>query len=168
MYLEDAPAVDGSSQPPALLDQSRCRYVPHALGIQVNQTLRIRSSDPTMHNVHFNPDINPAKNFAMAQAGQESTTSFAVPEFIRMKCDVHPWMKAWVGVFDHPYFSVTADEGEFEIKNVPPGTYKLVAWHELFGRQEQTVTVAAAGQPDIAAPAAPVNVDFTFGRQPRS
>jgi plastocyanin len=155
VYLEDGPAVDGASRPAALLDQQHCRYVPHVLGIQVNQALRIRSSDPTMHNVHFNPNVNVARNFAMTQAGQETSTTFAAPEFIKFKCDVHPWMTAWVGVFDHPYFALTQDDGRFEIKNIPPGTYKLVAWHELFGRQEQTVTVGAS----------PVDAQFAFGKQ---
>jgi hypothetical protein len=141
VYLEGAPLTDGSDLEPALLDQVRCSYVPHVLGVQVGQTLRIRSSDPTMHNVHYIPDRNQSRNLSMTQAGQEVPVSFHSAEFIRMKCDVHPWMTAWVGVFDNPFFTVTQHEGSFEIKGIPAGTYKLVAWHELYGRREKSVTV---------------------------
>jgi plastocyanin len=155
VYLEGAPQTDGSDQPACLLDQLHCRYVPHAVGVQVGQTLRIRSSDPTMHNVHFNPDRNRAKNLALTQVGAEVPTKFEYAEFIRMKCDVHPWMTAWVGVFENPFYSVTQDDGAFEIKGVPAGTYTLVAWHELYGRQRQSVTIADDK---------PVEAEFVFGR----
>ncbi|HMB96736.1 MAG TPA: hypothetical protein VKK61_11905, partial [Tepidisphaeraceae bacterium] len=156
VYLDDAPQTDGSQQPPALLDQVHCQYVPHVLGVQVGQTLTIRSSDPTMHNVHFNPQKNPARNLAMTQAGQENPVKFDYAEIIRAKCDVHPWMTAWVGVFDNPFFAITQNDGNFEIKNIPAGTYKLVAWHELYGRQEKSV---------IVADDKPVNLEFVFGQR---
>lgn len=157
VYLEGAPKLNGKSQPIQTLDQVRCRYVPHALGIQMNQPLKLRSSDPTMHNVHYVPGINPAKNFAMTQAGDEIQTKFtAGPEFVRLRCDVHPWMSAWVGVFENPFYSVTGESGSFEIKGIPAGTYKLVAWHELFGRLEQSVTITDG--------AAPLELQFTLGK----
>jgi hypothetical protein len=156
IYLEDAPKTDGSGLDPALLDQERCSYTPHALGIQTNQLLRIRSSDPTMHNVHYTPDKNNARNLSMTQSGQEVPVSFPAAEFIRMKCDVHPWMSAWVGVFDNPFFAVTHHEGSFEIKGIPNGKYKLVAWHELYGRKEQSVTIADNK---------PIEINFSFGSQ---
>jgi plastocyanin len=156
VYLENAPATDGSHQPPALLDQVHCHYVPHVIGVQVGQTLTIRSSDPTMHNVHFICDKNPVRNLAMVQAGQEIPVKFDYAEIVKMKCDVHPWMTAWVGVFDNPFFAVTQDDGSFQIKNIPAGTYKLVALHELYGRAEQTITVADDK---------PADVQFVFGKQ---
>jgi plastocyanin len=154
VFIEGAPRLNGAGQPAALLDQSRCAYVPHALGVQIGQTLNIRSSDPTMHNVHFNPTINAAHNYAMTQVGQEVKTTFSGAEFIRMKCDVHPWMTAWVGVFDNPFYAVTKEDGSFEIKGIPAGNYTLVSWHELYGRQEQSVTIADDK---------PIEMTFSFG-----
>ncbi|HVT88714.1 MAG TPA: hypothetical protein VHD56_07685 [Tepidisphaeraceae bacterium] len=156
VYLEDAPQTDGHGQPAMLLDQVKCQFAPHVLGIQTGQPLRIHSSDPTMHNVHFIPQTNPAKNLAMTQAGAEVAVKFEYAEFIRMKCDVHPWMTAWVGVFENPFFAVDREDGSFEIKGIPAGTYKLVAWHELYGRQEQSVTLND-GQS--------IESTFTFGRK---
>ena len=141
VYVQGLPRVDATGFAPALLDQVNCRYVPHVLGVMVGQTLRIRSSDPTMHNVHFTPLRNEARNFGMTRAGDEKTVTFTSPEFIRFKCDVHPWMTAYVGVFDGPFFAATADDGKFEIKGLPPGKYTLIAWHELLGERKTTITV---------------------------
>ena len=142
--VEGAGAGDGSSREPALLDQVDCRYVPHVLGVQVGQKLRLRSSDPTMHNVHYVPDVNPQGNYGFTKAGEERTTAFAAPEVVRIKCDVHPWMTAYVGVFASPFFAVTRDDGTFEIKGLAAGEYKLVTWHERYGKLEQLVTVNEA------------------------
>jgi hypothetical protein len=142
VYLEGAPASDGSAREAALLDQVDCRYVPHALGVQIGQPIRVRSSDATLHNVHWTASVNPARNFGMTGAGQEKTVSFARPEMIAVRCDVHPWMIAYVGVFENPWFAVTGDSGSFEIARVPAGSYTLVAWHERYGRLQQNVTVS--------------------------
>lgn len=141
VFLEGAGRGDGASRPPVLLDQVNCRYVPHAIGVQIGQPLAIRSSDPTIHNVHYAAERNKARNFGMTGAGQEKQVTFAEPEFILVKCDVHPWMNAWIGVFENPYFAVTGDDGAFELVGLPAGTYNLVAWHERFGRREQSVTL---------------------------
>ena len=143
VYLADAPASDGSQREPAVLDQVNCQYVPHVVGVQVGQTLRVKSSDPkTLHNTHYNPSANRPANFGLTDAGAERAVTFDKHEFIRAKCDVHPWMTAYIGVFESPFFA-TSDEaaGTFEITKVPAGTYKLVAWHEQLGEQTQTVTV---------------------------
>jgi hypothetical protein len=156
VYLADAPASDGTSNEPAALDQKDCRYVPHTVGVQVNQRLRIGSSDPkTLHNVHYDPSVNRPNNFGLTDAGAEKTVRFDKAEFIRVKCDVHPWMTAYVGVFDHPFFA-TSDErtGEFEITRVPPGTYNLAAWHEQLG--------PVAQQQVVVADNATVEVDVTY------
>jgi plastocyanin len=142
--VEGAGHGDGASREPALLDQKDCRYVPHVLGVQVGQALRLRSSDPTMHNVHYVPDANPQGNYGFTKAGDERTVKFAGPEVVRMKCDVHPWMTAYVGVFENPFFAVTGEDGSFEIKGLAAGEYKLVAWHERYGRLEQLLTVNEA------------------------
>jgi hypothetical protein len=130
--------------------------VPHAVAIQTGQTLNVRSSDATMHNVHAMAQTNPASNLSMTQAGDQKSLRFDHVEFVQMRCDVHPWMSAWVGVFDSPFHAVTQEAGSFSISGIPAGTYKLVAWHEMYGRQEQTVTVADD---------TPVETNFTFGRR---
>jgi plastocyanin len=142
VYLEGVPASDGSERAPAVLDQKDCRYVPHVVGVQVGQTLTIRSSDPTMHNVHYNASRNAPANFGMTVAGSEKPVTFNNGEFIRVKCDVHPWMTSHIGVFEHPFFSATGEgDGAFSIAKVPAGQYKLIAWHEQFGTLEQAVAV---------------------------
>ena len=141
VFVEGAGTGDGSAREPAVLDQVHCRYVPHVLGVQVGQTLVVRSSDDTMHNVHYKPDRNAAANFGMTKVGAERQVTFDAPEFVRVKCDVHPWMTAHIGVFEHPFFAATDADGTFEIKNLPPGQYTLATWHEMYGRLSQVVTI---------------------------
>lgn len=146
VYLANIPASDGSTQPQVTLDQKFCQYVPHVLGVQVGQKLRVTSSDATLHNVHYNSTRNPAGNFGLTSPGSEKTISFSASEFIRVKCDVHPWMTAYIGVFDSPFFAVTKEDGSFEIPKVPAGQYTLTAWHERFGELSQPVTVNQTGE----------------------
>ena len=152
LHLADAPPSDGSAREAAVLDQKDCRYVPHVVGVQVGQTLKVRSSDPkTLHNTHYVPSANQPGNFGLTDAGQERAVTFAKPEFIRVKCDVHPWMTAYVGVFDSPFFATSdEDQGRFEIARVPAGKYKLVAWHEQLGQLEQAVEVKDGEAVDVA------------------
>ena len=138
---QDVQPVDGATLDPAVLDQKSCQYVPHVVGVCVNQALRVRSSDPTVHNVHYAPQGNPSGNLTM-NGPDEKTVTFTSPEFVRMKCDVHPWMTAYVGVFDTPFFAVTGDDGGYEIKGLPPGQYELLVWHERYGQLQQSVTVS--------------------------
>jgi plastocyanin len=153
VYLADAPASDGSPRDVAVLDQKDCHYVPHAVGVQVGQKLAVKSSDAgTLHNVHYSPEKNPPANFAETVAGASKDVMFDQPEFIRVKCDVHPWMSATVGVFESPFFAVTREGnggGGFEIAKVPAGQYKLVAWHERYGAVEQQVTVKDNEKTDV-------------------
>jgi plastocyanin len=155
VYVEDAPAVSGVNQPPAELDQVNCLYVPRLLGVQIGQPLILRSSDPIPHNVHYNPSRNPSSNFNMARAGQEHVTSFRQPEFIRARCDIHPWMVGHIGVFANPFFAVTGSDGSFRIEGLPAGTYTLATWHELYGRQQTRITVAPGGVAEAAFTYAP-------------
>ena len=125
------------------LDQKTCRYMPRVLGLRVGQSLEIINSDPTLHNVHAIPVMNREFNQGLISQGSRMTHTFTTPEvMIRFKCNVHNWMTAWVGVLPHPYFAVTGPDGSFVLKGVPPGTYTIEAWHEVFGRQTATVTVA--------------------------
>jgi plastocyanin len=137
-----------------VMDQSGCHYVPHVFGVQVGQPLEIKNSDSTLHNVHGMPKNSKEFNLGMPIVGMKLKRTFEKPEImVKFKCDVHPWMNAYIGVTDHPFFDVTDEQGNFEIKDLPPGDYVLEAWHEKFGTQTQNVTVPAEG-----APAA----DFSF------
>lgn len=120
-------------KPPAeevLLDQKRCVYAPHVLGVQVGQKLRIRNSDEVLHNIHGEGFMNPGFNKAQP-AGHDEVRVFQTPELMfQMKCDIHPWMSAHIGVMEHPYFAVSDAAGRFEIKGLPAGKYSLTIWHE--------------------------------------
>lgn len=144
VYLDVPPTGDGAKQPTATLDQIKCNYAPHVLAVQTHQPVIIKSSDPTMHNVRYESANNGSRNLTMATAGETYPTQFSEPEFIKFRCDVHPWMSAYVGVFAHPYFAVTDDTGHFTIPNLPAGTYNLVVWHELLGTRRMSVQVGEA------------------------
>ena len=144
VWLEDAPPAPRSDLPPVVLDQKDCRYVPHVLALQTAQTLRVTTSDPTLHNVHGMCTVNDAFNFALIAKGQSKDLTFEKPETFPIRCDVHPWMKAYVHVFDHPYFAVTGADGAFEIDRIPAGTYTLIAWHEMYGTNRLRVTASEA------------------------
>jgi plastocyanin len=139
---------------PVVLDQDGCVYKPHVMGIMVGQTYRILNSDGILHNIHTIPQINPSFNRGQPATVKEITTSFPKPEkMFQVKCDVHPWMTAYIGVFSHPYFSVTGTDGKFTISDLPAGTYETTAWHERLGTQTASITVAANETK---------NQDFTF------
>ena len=130
---------------PVTLDQKGCQYVPHAQGIMVGQAYRILNSDGILHNVHSLPKVNAQFNKPMPPSMKETTTNFPKPEPIfKIKCDVHPWMEAWIGVFTHPFFSATGKDGKFTISGLDPGTYELTAWHEVLGTQTASLTVGAS------------------------
>ena len=125
-----------------LLDQAGCRYRPRVLGVQVGQPLETINSDDTLHNVHGMPTKNVEFNVSQPVKGRRLTTVFTTPEvMVRFKCNVHSWMAAYVGVLPHPYFAVTAGDGSFSIPGLPPGTYTIEAWHEVFGTQTQQITI---------------------------
>ena len=129
---------------PVTLDQKGCHYSPHVFGLRTGQPLEILNSDQTLHNVNAMARVNQAFNMGQAMQGMKSQKTFTKPEvMVRIKCDVHAWMTAYAGVLNHPYFAVTANGGAFELKDLPPGTYTIEAWHEKLGTQTQTVTLGA-------------------------
>ena len=139
----------GASAAPAVLDQKGALYSPQILAIQTGQKLIVKNSDALVHNVHTQPaptSGNPESNQVQMGGGPDLTYTFAKPEpFLKFKCDVHPWMFAWVSVFDHPYFAVTDKDGKFTIKNVPAGKYTLEAAHRKLGAQTAEIEVKADG-----------------------
>lgn len=136
---------------PVVMDQQGCHYVPHVVGIQTGQPMEIVNSDPTLHNVHGMGERNSEFNTGQPVQGMRHRHTFSTSEvMVPFKCDVHNWMRAYVGVLDHPFYAVTSDDGRFTLSGLPPGTYTVEAWHETLGTQTQTVTVAAKGAADIA------------------
>ena len=126
------------------LDQHGCMYAPHVIGIVAGQNIEVKNSDPTNHNIHPMPSVNADWNESQSPGEPPKMKTFARQEvMIPVKCNVHPWMRSYIGVVGHPFFAVTGDDGTFTIKGLPPGTYTIQAWHEKYGTQEQQVTVGA-------------------------
>ena len=147
VFVKESPSNSLSSdysppENPAVIDQNGCVYIPHVLGVMVGQDLDILNSDGTLHNIHALPKVNKEFNKAMPRSKKRMTVQFDKSEApFKVKCDVHPWMGAFIGVFDHPYFAVTNDDGSYVISGLEPGDYVIEAWHEKLGSQTANVTV---------------------------
>lgn len=128
---------------PVALTQEGCMYSPHVIGAMAGQDLDIKNADPTNHNIHPMPTNNADFNQSQPPGAPDITHNFPREEvLIPTKCNVHPWMKAYIGVVSNPFFAVTGDDGSFTIKGLPPGTYTIQVVHEKYGTSEQQVTVA--------------------------
>ena len=142
-------APEGSYATPSAavgLDQKGCMYSPHVIGVMVDQTVEFTNSDPTNHNIHPMPNANAEWNESQAPGSEKKPKKFSKPEtMIPVKCNVHPWMKAYVNVSPHPFFAVTGDDGSYTIKGLPAGEYTLEAVHERLGKLETRVKVDAMG-----------------------
>jgi uncharacterized membrane protein/plastocyanin len=151
--------LDGYKAPPPapapiVVDQKGCLYKPHVVGARVGQKVVFLNSDPVLHNVRAVTDENPSFNEMMPTKDMRLTKTFDKEEImVRAKCDVHPWMAAFVGVVSHPFYAVSSEAGEFTLRNVPEGELEIEAWHEVFGRQAQKVTVS---------PRKTIEITFTF------
>lgn len=147
-YLFDAPSTE------VILEHKGCQYVPRVLGMLPQQTLKILNSDPTTHNTHPTPKNNREWNQSQPPGAEPIEQRFPLPElFIPIRDNQHPWQKAYVGVFSHPYFSVSATDGSYKIMGLPAGQYTIVAWHEKYGEQTIDVSLASTEQKTL---------DFTF------
>lgn len=154
--VQGAKGAAGAAAEPVTLDQKGCEYVPQILAVQTGQKIVVKNSDPVLHNVHDLPTTagNQEQNKAQMPGGPPLDFSFSKPEdFLKFKCDVHPWMFAWVSVFDHPYFAVSGKDGTFKISNVPAGKYTLKAMHRKAGATTQEIEVKEG---------APTKVDLTL------
>jgi len=134
-----------------LLDQHGCVYTPRVVGVRVGQALAVRNSDSLLHNVHgLSAGMN-SFNVGEPIAGMVQQFKMKQEEImLHVKCDVHSWMNAWVGVVNHPYFAVSDMAGTFQIDNVPPGTYTIQAWHERYGPIMQMIRVKAGAATDVS------------------
>lgn len=135
------------------LDQEGCRYHPHVLGVQTGQEIDIANSDGFMHNINATPELNQGFNINQPVEMNSTRTFRAAEVMIPVRCDVHGWMEAYIGVQDHPYFQVTGEDGSFDLDRLPPGDYVVEAWHEEYGTQTQNVTVATGETAEV---------EFTF------
>ncbi len=153
VYVKDGKTSDGKNitgftfEVPATevtLDQKGCHYVPHVIGIMAGQKLKVTNSDPTAHNVHPSPKSNKEWNQSQPAGAPPIIQTFTRAEVVvPVKCNQHPWMKANIGVLKHPLYAVSGENGSFEIKGVPPGTYTVAIWHERYGEKTQSVTIGA-------------------------
>lgn len=134
------------------LDQRGCEYVPHVVLVPVGMPLTILNPDGILHNIRTaggGPDGNPPLNRAQPKFKTSMVQVFDRPEFLRVACDVHRWMQAWIVVQAHPYYAVTDTRGGFELTDIPPGVYELVIWHETLGEVTRAVTVTPGGRAAI-------------------
>jgi plastocyanin len=137
------------------LTQNECEYEPHVLGIMVGQPLRVVSNDPTTHNIHIMPKAGHDFDVTQQPGSPPVTDKFSKPQImVPVHCNIHNWMQAYIGVVTNPYYAVTGNEGTFQIKGVPAGSYTLSIWTATFGTQEREVTVR---------PGETASADFTFG-----
>jgi plastocyanin len=150
VYLDPAPraAFDIREEPRARLDQRNETFIPHVLAIVAGTTVDFPNNDRTYHNVF---SLSQTKSFDLGRyaAGRSKSVRFDKPGIVRVFCDIHSHMSAYVLVFSHRYFAVTDEQGRYRIENVPPGTYNVVAWNEALGPQTRRVTVAETGDVDL-------------------
>jgi plastocyanin len=140
------------------VDQRGCLFTPRVLGVQVGQVVEFTNSDATLHNVHALPVSNEESNDPQAQGMPPVDRRFGKPEvMVPVRCDIHPWMVAYIGVLPHPYYAVSGEDGAFSIPNLPPGRYTLEAWHEKLGARTREVMVEPGDE---------VTVDFDFKPKP--
>ena len=142
---------------PVVLEQRGCRFRPRLLALRVGQTLSVTNRDPVTHNVHTFARRNPGRNFVQRALGADLELVFERAEIVPVGCDLHPWMKAFVAVFEHPLFACTAPDGSFRIDGVPPGSYTLEVWHEVLGALRASARVAAGEE---------CRVEFVYPSQP--
>lgn len=142
--------LEGRSFPvpsePVVVDQQRCWYLPRVVGVRVGQPFQVLNSDPLLHNVRAEAAVNQPFNQGQPVQGVRYSHTFSTDEvMVALRCDVHAWMNAWVGVMPHPYFAVTGADGTFTLPNLPAGTYTIEAWHEAAGTTTAAVSVTALG-----------------------
>lgn len=157
VYVKEGPGNRPFPPPtePVVLDQKGCLYQPHVVGALTNQEIHILNGDDTTHNIHPVPTNNREWNKSQPPGANKLVESFPREELlIPVKCNIHPWMRSYVGVLKHPFFAVTGEDGSFKIEGLPPGDYTLAAWHEKYGTAETQLTLGASESK---------SVEFTFG-----
>lgn len=134
---------------PVSIDQRGCRYLPRVVGVRAGQALQVRNSDDGLHNVHGVSTDRDGFNVSQPIRGMVNTFRPRDPGILRLKCDVHTWMVAFVAVVNHPYFAVTGADGAFAIRDIPEGTYDVRAWHEQLGAIASRVHIDSAREANL-------------------
>lgn len=145
VYISKGDQVSDAPKETATFTQKGCEYLPHVLAFHTGQPLEIVNADKTAHNIHPLPRLNPEWNKSQPPGAPPIQTSYARPEFIAVKCNIHPWMHGYFAVLDTPHYGITGADGNYTISGLAPGTYTLTAWQEHMGTQSQVVTVGANG-----------------------
>jgi hypothetical protein len=149
------PKFDKPAAAKVTYDQMGCKFIPHATILQTNQKLSVVSGDAIAHNTRATPLKNQGFNFIVKANDREGTdVPFKLAENlpIEIRCDIHPWMRGWVMVVDHPYATVTAADGTFEIKDLPPGDNEFRVWQEKVGYLEKSLIVKVADGKETVVP----------------
>jgi plastocyanin len=141
VYISAGAPDEAAPSQPAVFAQKGCRYIPHVVVVQVNQELRITNEDQTLHNIHALAKRNHEWNLSQTQGAPPIVQKFDKPEFISVKCNVHPWMSGVFAVVKNSHYAVSGADGGFALPNLPPGTYTITARHESYGEQSQVVTI---------------------------
>src|SRR5450432_4112368 len=142
VYISAGAPDDSTPSQAVKFEQKGCQYIPHVLAFQVNQTLQISNDDQTSHNIHPLPKVNREWNKSQPPGTPPIEEKYDKPEFIPVKCNIHPWMHGNFAVLKNSHYAVTADGGSFSLANLPPGKYTITAWHESYGDQSQEVTIS--------------------------
>jgi plastocyanin len=149
VYISAGAPDEPPPDKPAVLVQKGCRYTPHILAFQANQDFEIMNEDQTSHNIHTLPTSNREWNKSQPPGAPPIEDKYARPEFIPVKCNIHPWMKGTLAVMKNSHYMITADNGEFKLPNLPPGNYTITAWHESYGEQSQQVTITGSEMKNV-------------------
>jgi plastocyanin len=144
VYISAGAPDESAPSQSVRLDQKGCQFIPHDLPVQVNQTLEILNEDQTSHNIHPLPRLNREWNKSQTAGSPPVSEKYDKPEFILVKCNVHPWMRSYFAVMKNSHYAVTGADGEFKLPNLPAGKYTITAWHELYGEQGQDVTISGS------------------------
>jgi plastocyanin len=144
VYVSAGAPDEGAPGQAVKFDQKGCQYIPHVLAFQVNQTLEIANDDQTSHNIHPLPKVNREWNKSQPPGTPPMTDKYDKPEFIPVKCNIHPWMHGNFAVLKNSHYAVTEGGGSFSLPNLPPGKYTITAWHESYGDQTQEVTISGS------------------------
>jgi len=150
VYVSSGAPDDGQVPAQAVtFEQKGCQYIPHVLVMHVNQELKIINSDQTSHNIHPLPKVNREWNKSQPPGTPPISEKYDKPEFISVKCNVHPWMHGEFAVLSTNHYDVSKGAGDFKLPNLPPGKYTITAWHEDYGTQTADVTITGNETKDV-------------------
>ena len=146
VYISAGDKPGSAPSTPVRYDQKGCEYVPHVAVMQAGQPLEIYNDDQTSHNIHPLAKTNPEWNKSQPPGSPPLKATYDKPEFIAVKCNIHPWMHGYFAVLNTSHYAVSDKDGKFSIAGLAPGKYTVTAWHERFGTQSQEITVPASGE----------------------